>query len=177
VLSPLPGVFLTVGRCPDFFGIDGASDRDPEVGTILQSLDAVTWKAIRSTGGFVEGFVYLTRYLHSHTGYGIDDPNNNDITAVPNTLFGRTYNSTFYSNLLWDLGGKKKFRIGFEFTYCQTDYKDPTNLVQQRIRFATPVPVDLLESRAVSNVLVMAGFPVCVKLARVIPLAAQQARS
>ena len=29
-------------------------------GAILQSLDAVTWKAIRSTGGLVEGFVYLT---------------------------------------------------------------------------------------------------------------------
>jgi hypothetical protein len=36
--------------------------------------NSVTWKAIRSTGGFIEGFVYLTRYLHSHTGYGIDDP-------------------------------------------------------------------------------------------------------
>ena len=73
-------------------------------GAILQSLDAVTWRAIRSTGGFVEGFVYLTRYLHSHTGFGIDDPNNNDITVAT----ARTYNSTFYSNLLWDLGGRDK---------------------------------------------------------------------
>ena len=38
-------------------------------GGILQSLDAVTWKAIRTTGGWVEGFVYLTPNLHSHTGY------------------------------------------------------------------------------------------------------------
>ena len=38
-------------------------------GAILQSLDAVTWEAIRSTGGWVEGFVYLTPCLHSHTGY------------------------------------------------------------------------------------------------------------
>jgi hypothetical protein len=92
-------------------------------GGILQSLDAVTWKAIRSTGGFVEGFVYLTPGLHSHTGIGIDDPNNNDITPVPNTLFGRTYNRTVYSTLLWDVN--KKFRLGFEFTYRKTDYKDP----------------------------------------------------
>ncbi len=92
-------------------------------GAILQSLDSVTWKPIRSTGGFFEGFVYLTRYLHSHTGIGIDDPNNNNITVAA----GRTYNSTLYSNLLWDLGGEeKKFRIGFEFTYRQTDYKDPS---------------------------------------------------
>jgi hypothetical protein len=92
-------------------------------GAILQSLDAVTWKAIRSTGGFVEGFVYLTPGLHSHTGIGIDDPNNNDITPVPNTLFGRTYNRTVYRTLLWDVN--KKFRLGFEFTYRKIDYKDP----------------------------------------------------
>ena len=83
---------------------------------ILQSLDAVTWKAIRSTGGWAEG----------HTGIIIDDPNNNDITGLPNTLFGRTYNRVFFSTLLWDLGGEqKKFRIGFEFTLRKTEYKDP----------------------------------------------------
>jgi hypothetical protein len=92
-------------------------------GAILQSLDAVTWKAIRSTGGFVEGFVYLTPRVHSHTGIGIDDPNNNDITPIPNTLFGRTYNRTVYSTLLWDVN--MKFRLGFEFTYRKTEYKDP----------------------------------------------------
>jgi len=89
-------------------------------GGILQSLDAETWRAIRSKGGFVEGYVYLTRYLHSHTGFGLDDPNNNDLTVAT----AQTYNSTFYSNLLWDLGGETKaFRIGLEFTYRQTDYK------------------------------------------------------
>jgi len=100
---------------------------------ILQSLDAVTWEAIRSTGGFVEGFVYLTPNLHSHTGIGIDDPDDDDITAIPNTLFGRTYNSTFYSNLRWYLD--KTFRIAFEATYRTTDYKEPTNLSNEGIGF------------------------------------------
>jgi hypothetical protein len=95
-------------------------------GAILQSLDAVTWKAIRSTGGWVEGFVYFTPCLHSHSGYGIDDPRNDDITAIPNNLFGRTFNSTIYSNLLWDLN--KSFRSGLELTYRKTEYKEPTNL-------------------------------------------------
>ena len=110
-------------------------------GAILQSLDAVTWKPIRSTGGWVEGFVYLMPCLHSHTGIGIDDPNNNDITAIPNSLFGRTYNSTLYSNLLWDVN--KSFRIAFEATYRQTYYKEPTNLPNEG-RFPYPVPVGLL---------------------------------
>ena len=104
-------------------------------GAILQSLDAVTWKAIRSTGGFVEGFVYLTPMLHSHTGYGIDDPDDDDMTAIPNTLFGRTYNSTFWSNLLWDLD--KTFRIAFEVTYRQTEYKEATNLSNEGFGFHT----------------------------------------
>ena len=104
-------------------------------GGILQSLDAVTWKAIRSTGGWVEGFVYLTPNLHSHTGIGIDDPNDNDITAIPNTLFGRTYNSTLYSNLIWDLD--KTFRIAFEVTYRKTEYKEPTNLPNEGFGFHT----------------------------------------
>ena len=90
---------------------------------ILQTLDAVTWKAIRSHGGWVEGFVYLTPNLHLHTGIGIDEANANDITALPFTLFGRTYNSTLYSTLIWDLD--KAFRIAFEATYSKTEYKDP----------------------------------------------------
>jgi hypothetical protein len=93
-------------------------------GGILQSLDAVTWKAIGSAGGWVEGFVYLTPSLHSHTGMFIDDPNNNDITAVPNSLFGRTYNSVVFSTLIWDVNGR--FRLAVEATYRKTEYKDPT---------------------------------------------------
>ena len=93
-------------------------------GGILQSLDAVTWKAIRTKGGWVEGFVYLTPGLHSHTGMFIDNPNDNDITALPNTLFGRTYNSALYSTLVWDID--KAYRIAVEATYRETEYKDPT---------------------------------------------------
>ena len=97
------------------------------VGGVLQSLDAVTWKAIGSTGGWVEGYVYLTPMVHNHTGIFIDDPVNKDITGLSNTLFGRTRNRVFYNTLLWDLGGeKKKFRVGVEFTLGKTEYKDPT---------------------------------------------------
>jgi hypothetical protein len=104
-------------------------------GAILQSLDAVTWNAIRATGGFVEGFVYLTPMLHSHAGIGIDDPNDDDLTAIPNSLFGRTYNSTVYGNLFWNLD--KTFRIAFEATYRKTDYKEPTNLPNEGFGFHT----------------------------------------
>ena len=114
-------------------------------GGVLQSLDAVTWEAIRSTGGWVEGFVYLTPNLHSHTGIFIDDPNDDDITALPNTLFGRTYNRVFFSTLLWDLE-TKKFRIGVESTLRKTEYKDPTNhgVPNEGFGFHTQFPWTLL---------------------------------
>ena len=107
-------------------------------GGILQTLDAVTWKPIRTTGGWVEGFVYLTPNLHSHTGIGIDDPNDNDITAIPYSHFGRTYNSTIWSNLIWDLN--KNHRIAFEVTYRKTEYKEPTNLPNEGWGFHTQFP-------------------------------------
>jgi hypothetical protein len=74
----------------------------------------------------IEGFVYLTPGLHNHTGMFIDNPNDNDITAIPNTLFGRTYNSAIWSNVLWDV--TKNYRIAFEATHRRTEYKEPTNL-------------------------------------------------
>ncbi len=104
-------------------------------GAILQSLDAVTWEPIGATGGFVEGFVYWTPSLHSHAGIGIDDPEDDDMTAIPNTLFGRTYNSTVYSNLLWDV--RKHLRVAVEATYRKTEYKEPTNLPNDGFGFHT----------------------------------------
>ena len=104
-------------------------------GAILQSLDAVTWEPIRSKGGWVEGFVYLTPRLHSHTGYGLDEANPDDITAIPNSLFGRTFNSTLWTNLIWDLD--KTHRIALEATYRKTEYKEPTNLPNEGFGFHT----------------------------------------
>ena len=104
-------------------------------GGILQSLDAVTWKAIRSTGGWVEGFVYLKPNLHSHTGMFIDDVNDDDVTGIPKSLFGRTYNSAIWSNVLWDV--TKNYRIAFEATHRRTEYKEPTNLPNSGFGFHT----------------------------------------
>lgn len=95
-------------------------------GTVAQTLDAVTWKAIGATGGWVEGYVYLKPNVHNHTGIFIDDPNNNDITGIPNTFFGRTRNRGIYNTLLWDIGmEKKRFRVGMELMFRKTEYKDP----------------------------------------------------
>jgi hypothetical protein len=51
-----------------FFDAGGPADTNYIVrvaGGILQTLDAVTFKPIRTAGGWVEGFVYLRPNLHS----------------------------------------------------------------------------------------------------------------
>jgi hypothetical protein len=79
-------------------------------------------RTIRSTGGFGEVYFYWTPCLHTDVGYGVDDPLDRDVDAAPLAL-GRTLNSTLYSNILWDLN--QTFRVGFEFTWRETNYRAP----------------------------------------------------
>jgi len=53
--------------------------------------------------------------LHTHWGYGIDNPSDSDLAL---TQVSR--NDTLFANLLCDV--TKSLRLGFEFTYRQTDY-------------------------------------------------------
>jgi hypothetical protein len=89
-------------------------------GGILQNINIDTLAGIRSSGGWVEVYHYWTPCLHSHFGYGIDDPIDRDI-ADSLAALGRVRSSTLYANLLWDLN--QTFRVGFEFTWRETAYK------------------------------------------------------
>jgi hypothetical protein len=75
-----------------------------------------TLEGIRSTGGWLETFVYWTPCLHSHVGFGIDDPLDRDVA-----LTQRTRNSTLFANAIWDVN--QTFRVGFEVTWRETNYK------------------------------------------------------
>jgi hypothetical protein len=77
-----------------------------------------TLKGIRSTGGWLEAFVYWTPCLHSHIGFGIDDPLDRDVSVTQ-----RTQNSTIFANAIWDVN--QTFRVGFEFTWRRTEYRSP----------------------------------------------------
>ena len=106
-------------KMTDCFGVMGEVYTGQTLGDynggILQNTNTVTLEGIRSSGGWLEGFLYWTPCLHSHIGYGIDDPIDRDVAAT-----GRICNSTYYSNLLWDVN--QTFRVGFEFTWRETDY-------------------------------------------------------
>lgn len=110
------------------FGVAGEVYTGETLGTyngaILQEINTDTLEGVRTTGGWLEAFYYWTPCLHTHTGYAVDDLIDNDVADSAAAL-GRTFNSTIYSNLLWDLN--QSFRIGFEFTWRATDYKAVAN--------------------------------------------------
>ncbi len=111
-------------KMTDCFGVMGELYTGQTLGTynagILQNINIDTLEGIRSSGAWIETFLYWTPCLHSHVGYGIDDPIDRDV-ANSLTALGRVRNSTYYSNLLWDLN--QTFRVGFEFTWRETNYK------------------------------------------------------
>jgi hypothetical protein len=84
-------------------------------GSILQNTNSSTFEAIRTTGGWFEVYCYLTPCLHTHWGYGIDDPDGDDL-AIGQVA----RNETVFANLLWDV--TQSLRLGFEFTYRETEY-------------------------------------------------------
>ena len=85
-------------------------------GAILQLLKLTTFQTVRSSGGWIEVFDYLTPCLHTHWGYAVDDPIDRDVS-----LGQRTLNQAVFGNLIWDV--TKHFQVGFEVTHWQTDYK------------------------------------------------------
>jgi len=85
-------------------------------GGILQSVNVVTKTGVQDSGGWAEVYYYLCpEKLHTHIGYGIDDPLDRDLAPGQPVR-----NDTYYANLIWD--ATKQFRIAGEVTYRKTAY-------------------------------------------------------
>ncbi len=105
----------SAGFSGEFFVGQGLGEYN---GGITQSFNSVTLQPIRASGGFGEGYYYLSDTLHVHTGYGIDAPNTNDLAA---TQIVR--NQTYFTNVVWNLS--KTVQISFEVDYRKTNYTAP----------------------------------------------------
>lgn len=83
---------------------------------ILQNINPVTLQGLRAAGGWAEVFYYICPdRLHTHWGYGIDDPLDRDLAPGQPVR-----NETYFANLIWDV--TKHLRFGFEVTYRKTAY-------------------------------------------------------
>jgi hypothetical protein len=104
----------------DSFGFQGEAYTGQALGTymggILQSVNSATFQALRSSGGWLELYAYICpQTLHTHWGYGIDDPLDRDLAPGQPVR-----NVTWFANLIWD--PSKYFRAGLEVTYRKTAY-------------------------------------------------------
>jgi hypothetical protein len=84
-------------------------------GGILQTVNSVTFESIEATGGWGEVYYYCHPCVHTHMGYGIDNPNDADLAP---TQVSR--NDTIFGNVIWDV--TQSFRLASELTYRTTDY-------------------------------------------------------
>jgi hypothetical protein len=88
------------------------------LGGIGQGVDPVTGNTIRSVGGWFEVWYDWTCRLHSHVGYSVDDPNNNDLHLASE----KSYNQFYYGNLMYDLSAN--CLVGMEVSSWKTLYVD-----------------------------------------------------
>lgn len=107
-------------KITDSFGIAGEVFNGKALGTynagVLQNINPTTFQGIESSGGWLETFVYWTPKVHTHMGYGLDDPRDKNIN-----FGGRTRNETYFANAIWDVNAT--FRVAGEVTWRETDYR------------------------------------------------------
>ena len=103
------------------FGVQGefftGENLGAYLGGILQGVDLTTTQTICSTGGWIDFWYDWNCRWHSHAGYTIDDPFDEDLSAAS----ARIYNQAYYANLTYDV--TKKFMLGFEVSSWKTLYK------------------------------------------------------
>lgn len=85
-------------------------------GGIGQGVCPCLRRPIRSTGGWMEIWYDWTNTVHTHAGFGVDDPNNSD------SLLGRTRNQFIFTNVL--LNVTDNLSTGLEVTYWETLYHE-----------------------------------------------------
>jgi hypothetical protein len=102
------------------FGLQGELFVGQTLGTymggILQNINSTTFHGLHSSGGWLELYYYIRpEKLHTHVGYGIDDPLDRDLAPGQPVR-----NETYFANLIWE--PSKHFRLALEFTYRKTEY-------------------------------------------------------
>ena len=103
----------------DNFGFQGEFFWGDVLGTfqggIIQGIDPTTRQGIQSIGGWGELWYEVTDRVHTHAGFGIDDPRNADLSAGR-----RSQNHFWFGNVVFDV--TKLFSVGLEVSYWKTKF-------------------------------------------------------
>jgi hypothetical protein len=105
----------------DRLGFQGEVIHGQAIGSYLGTAGQtsnVLGHGIRSTGGWGEVYWFWTPCLHSHVGWGVDNPRDRDLN------FTQVRRNEFcFANLIWDV--TRQFEVGFEVGYRETHYAFP----------------------------------------------------
>ncbi len=93
-----------------------------------QTSDIVWVEEIEAVGGYVEFELFWTPKLVTHLGWGIDNPQNDDLSGVSNA---RLQQQMAYTNFLYRI--TKEFGLGMEYMYVKTDYPDNNDASLNRV--------------------------------------------
>ena len=83
----------------------------------IKNTDVVSVDEIDAWGGYVELELFWSPKLVTHFGWGIDNPDNDDLKGVGGA---RLQQQMYYANFLYRL--TKEFGFGMEYMYIETDY-------------------------------------------------------
>ena len=86
------------------------------LGGIVQGVNFTRREAIYSSGGWFDVGYDWTDDLHSYTGFGIDDPWNDTLSAAA----ARSYNQFIFTNAIYDV--TEKMKLGVELSAWRTQY-------------------------------------------------------
>jgi hypothetical protein len=114
----LTGEFFTGRHMDTFFGGIG------------QGVDLTLFREIDDEGGWVQGKIRPHDDWEINIGYGVDDPDNSDLSAGK-----RSKNDVVFANVRYAL--LKDLTLGIEYSHLTTDYKGQQDADDNRVQFST----------------------------------------
>lgn len=135
VVSDTWGVSVDASWSCEYFGFNGEFLTGEAIGTynagIGQSLNPITLDAIATRAAWGEFWLKLTDQLTFHSGYGVDNPRDEDLGQFLGPAPGfapvagqRSRNEVCWANLICAVSSN--LDVGFEVSYRETDYIAPS---------------------------------------------------
>jgi len=97
---------------------------------VLQGINLAQGTAVAADGGWLEGVYDFTDRLSCALGYGIDNPDDGDLSlATARTLNQRTFATLFYKVT-------PAFTVGTEYSVIKTGFKSEDDVTDNRLQFS-----------------------------------------
>ncbi len=97
---------------------------------VLQGVNLAQGSGVAATGGWLEGVYDVNKRLSFGIGYGIDNPDDSDISLAT----ARTLNQRHFAMVFYKL--TSSFMLGCEYSLIKTDFRDEGAVTDNRLQFS-----------------------------------------